>query len=89
MSPPPPLCAFAQLIRSHWGIENKNHWKRDAQWGEDQPRLRSAANARFLAVLRGALLALIIEPCPELFARHSRSHEKALRLIKSPLQPPK
>jgi hypothetical protein len=27
----------AHLSRGHWGVENKNHWKRDACWGEDAP----------------------------------------------------
>jgi predicted transposase YbfD/YdcC len=77
---------FAQVVRSHWGIENKIHWKRDAQWGEDQPRLRSAPNAQFLAILRGALLTLLDAPCPELFAKHRRLPAQALRLITSPLK---
>jgi predicted transposase YbfD/YdcC len=77
---------FAQIVRGHWGIENKIHWKRDAQWGEDQPRLRSAKNAQFLAILRGALLTLLDAPCPELFAKHRHRPAQALRLITSPLK---
>lgn len=76
---------LAAIIRGHWGIENKNHWKRDAQWGEDRPRQRVARTAQTLAVLRGALLALIREPCPQLFARHARHPQAALRLISAPL----
>ena len=76
---------FLEIIRSHWGIENKNHWKRDAQWGEDSPRQRNSRSAQFLAVLRGALLALIDEPCPPLFARCRRRPSCALRKISSPL----
>jgi predicted transposase YbfD/YdcC len=78
---------IAALVRSHWGIENKNHWKRDAQWGEDAPRQRNSATAMALAVLRGALLPLIREPCPALFARCRRRMASALRLLKSPLKP--
>lgn len=78
---------FATDIRSHWGIENKNHWKRDAQWREDTPRLRNPKSAQALAVLRGALLALCNEPCPQLFARHRRSPASAFRLINGPLIP--
>ncbi|MBN1309947.1 MAG: transposase [Anaerolineae bacterium] len=29
--------------REHWGIENKLHWIRDAQMGEDASRVRSAS----------------------------------------------
>jgi predicted transposase YbfD/YdcC len=78
---------FAEHIRSHWGIENKNHWKRDAQWGEDAPRFKNPKTAHALAILRGALLALCLEPCPTLFARHRSNPRAALRLINSPLQP--
>ena len=53
-----------EIIRSHWGIENKNHWKRDAQWGVDRPRQHSSPSAQVLAIPRGALLALIDEPLP-------------------------
>jgi hypothetical protein len=83
-TPPEQLAA---LVRSHWGIENKNHWKRDAQWGEDASRLRNSAAAMTLAVLRGALLPLIREPCPALFARCRRRMASALHLLKSPLRP--
>ena len=74
-----------EIIRSHWGIENKNHWKRDAQWGEDRPRQRNGHSAQVLAILRGALLALIDEPCPQLFARCRRRPSCALRMIAAPL----
>lgn len=76
---------FLEIIRSHWGIENKNHWKRDAQWGEDRPRQRNRRSAQVLAILRGALLALIDEPCPQLFARCRRRPSSALHKISAPL----
>ena len=74
-----------EIIRSHWGIENKNHWKRDAQWGVDRPRQHSSPSAQVLTILRGALLALIAEPCPQLFARCLRRLSCALRKIAAPL----
>ncbi len=50
----------AELIRNHWAVENKNHWRRDAtRWREDRSVRRKAQGARNLALLRGALLALI------------------------------
>ena len=78
--------SLAGLVRGHWGIENKNHWKRDAQWGEDRPRFKNPKSAHTLAVLRGALLALINEPCPALFARCRQRASHALNLINSPLK---
>jgi len=48
------------IIRGHWSVENKNHWRRDAIWGEDHCLLRAPNAACALALLRNALLALII-----------------------------
>jgi len=78
---------FAEYVRRHWGIENKNHWKRDAQWREDSPRFRNSKSAQFLAILRGAVLALCRLPCPTIFELHRRKPAAAFRLINSPLQP--
>ena len=75
-----------EIIRSHWSIENKNHWKRDAQMSEDAPRQKNAKPAQVLAILRGALLALIGEPCPALFARCQRTPSHARRILIAPLQ---
>jgi hypothetical protein len=40
-----------------------------------------------LAVLRGALLPLIREPSPALFARRRRRMPSGLRLLNAPLRP--
>jgi predicted transposase YbfD/YdcC len=46
--------------REHWSVENKNHWRRDATvWREDRSARRKPKGAKNLALLRGALLALI------------------------------
>ena len=50
----------ARQIRGYWGVENKVHWRRDAIGGEDQCRLRNANSACALALLRTALLALVV-----------------------------
>lgn len=83
-TPPKRLSAIA---KSHWAVENKNHWKRDALWQEDSPRFRRHASAMALALLRGALLSLIKEPAPSLFARCRRRPASAFHLIRSPLLP--
>jgi predicted transposase YbfD/YdcC len=50
---------WLQLIRNHWGgIENRNHWRRDACWGEDRTRSRNRNIVGALALLRNALLAI-------------------------------
>lgn len=48
-----------QLIRGHWGgVENRNHWSRDAIWREDATRSRNPNLVGNLALLRNALLAI-------------------------------
>jgi len=70
-----------QQIRAHWGIENKNHWKRDANWREDQPRLLTSALARLLALLRGALLGKIKGNAKAAFAHNARDLRCAFNQI--------
>jgi predicted transposase YbfD/YdcC len=75
------------LIRGHWGgVENRNHWRRDALMGEDRSRSRNATLLANLALLRNVLLhvmALELESqsLPQLRERlHSRPAH-ALRLL--------
>jgi hypothetical protein len=47
------------LVRGHWaGVENRNHWRRDACWLEDRTRSRNPNIVGALALMRNALLAL-------------------------------
>ena len=48
------------LIRGHWGgVENRNHWRRDALLGEDRSRSRNATLLANLALLRNVLLGVM------------------------------
>ena len=48
------------LIRGHWGgVENRNHWRRDALMGEDGSRSRNATLLANLALIRSALLQVM------------------------------
>lgn len=54
------------LIRGHWaGVEIRNHWRRDALWGEDHSRTRNNNALANIALVRDALLALLPEHYPE------------------------
>lgn len=47
-------------IRGHWGgVENRNHWRRDALLGEDGSRSRNATLLANLALLRNVLLGVL------------------------------
>lgn len=80
---------WQQLIRGHWGgVEIRNHWRRDAVWGEDASRTRNAAALANLALLRNALFALLPAHYPGL--SHPEIHERlhshpavALRVLRS------
>lgn len=53
---------WLDLIRGHWGgVENRNHWRRDALMGEDRSRSRNANLLANLALIRNALLAIVSE----------------------------
>ena len=52
--------AWINLIRSHWaGVENRNHWRRDATQGEDRTRLNNSPALINLALLRSVNLKLL------------------------------
>ena len=77
------------LIRGHWaGVEIRNHWRRDALWGEDRSRTRQPKALANLALLRSALLALLPEhypdtPLPVLSEMFAASPATGLRLLRA------
>lgn len=51
---------YNELIRGHWGgIENRNHWRRDAILEEDRTRTRNTNICSALALLRNTYLAIL------------------------------
>lgn len=77
------------LVRGHWGgVEIRNHWRRDAIWGEDRSRTRNLHALANLALLRNALLALLPEhypdvPLPEIHGRLCAHPLASLRLLRA------
>ncbi len=47
------------LVRQHWSIENRLHWRRDVTLREDDCQVRKGEAPRVLAVLNSFLLALL------------------------------
>jgi predicted transposase YbfD/YdcC len=47
------------LVRDHWAIENRLHWRRDVTLGEDHCQVRKGNTPRALAILNSFLLALL------------------------------
>jgi len=50
---------LAEIIRSHWGIENSLHWVLDVNFREDDCRIRDRASAANLAAIRRASVGLL------------------------------
>jgi len=48
-----------QVLRGHWGIENKLHWVRDVTLDEDRCQVRTGAAPQAFAALRNLALALL------------------------------
>ena len=56
---------WLELVRGHWaGVENRNHWRRDACGGEDRTRSRNPNVLINLALLRNATLRLLNHSYP-------------------------
>lgn len=51
--------AFAQNVRSHWGIENGLHWVLDVCFGDDASRVRNGHGPANFALLRRLALAVL------------------------------
>ncbi|MGH6755007.1 MAG: ISAs1 family transposase, partial [Bradyrhizobium sp.] len=52
---------LSELVREHWGIENRLHYIRDVTLGEDGCRVRKGAAPQILAAVRNAVIHLLAE----------------------------
>jgi predicted transposase YbfD/YdcC len=53
------VVTFAERVRGHWGIENRQHWVLDVAFREDDSRVRVGHGAENLGVLRRVALNLL------------------------------
>ncbi len=78
---------WLERIRGHWSVESANHWRRDQIWGEDREHGRNARRACNLALLRSALLGLLLRDGPinlsALTQDFASRPARALRLLRS------
>jgi len=56
---PPQVERLAELVRGHWGIENRLHWSLDVTFNEDQSRIREGHAAENAALLRRLALSIL------------------------------
>jgi len=52
----------AQVIRSHWSVENSLHWVLDVTFNEDASRIRQGDAAQNLGLIRRLSVSLLREP---------------------------
>ena len=50
---------LATLLRGHWGIENRLHWLRDVDFGEDASRIRIGKAPQTMAIFRNVAISLL------------------------------
>lgn len=76
---------LAALAWGQWSVENPNHWRRDALWGEDRCRLRNKNAACALALLRTAWLRPVLRcawgTTREVFERVAARPSQGLELL--------
>ncbi len=84
--PAPDLLA---LVRAHWHIENRSHWRRDVTLGEDDCKVSTGQVPRVLASLNNAVLALFdflnVDTVASQIRLFSASPQRALDLLLNPL----
>ena len=76
------------LVRGHWSVEKRTHWRRDALLAEDRIRSRNKRVVRSLVLLRNAALFVLLHAAPfdhvpETIERLARHPSMALALILS------
>jgi predicted transposase YbfD/YdcC len=50
---------LAELVRGHWGIENRIHWVRDVTFDEDRSQIRVGNAPRVMATLRNLAIGAL------------------------------
>lgn len=50
---------LAAIVRGHWGIENRLHWVRDVNFGEDASRIRTGHAPQVMAIFRNVAISLL------------------------------
>jgi predicted transposase YbfD/YdcC len=67
---------LADLLRSHWTIENGLHWVRDVTFAEDGSQVRTGAAPHVMAVLRNLVIGALSRAGPVNIAAALRRHAR-------------
>ena len=76
---------LAAIIRGHWGIEDRLHWVRDTDFGEDASQVRTASGPRIMASLRNLIITIVrlagVTSIAAALRYHARRPTRPLRTI--------
>jgi predicted transposase YbfD/YdcC len=76
---------LAEILRGHWGIEDRLHWVRDVVYDEDRSQIRTANGPQVMASLRNlAITILRLTATTNIAAalrHHARRPHRPLRTI--------
>jgi len=74
-----------ELVRAHWSIENRLHWRRDVSLGEDGCQSWQGQVPQVLAALNNGVLSLLdrlkVKNVPEAQRQLEADPAKALKLL--------
>jgi hypothetical protein len=72
-------------IQNHWSIENKPHWIKDVNLGEDQMSINNHNSVAIIAYLNNMALNTIrkagLEPTKDTFARITNKVNKLAKML--------
>ena len=73
------------LVRDHWAIENRLHWRRDVTLGEDACQTRTGSPPSLLAQINSAVLRLMdrmgVRTVPRQMRFFDAEYDQALDLV--------
>ncbi len=76
---------LATIIRGHWSIEDRLHWVRDMDSGEDRSQIRTGSGPRVMASLRNLVLTILrlagAISIAAALRHHARRPDRPLRTI--------
>jgi hypothetical protein len=74
-----------ELVRRHWAIENRLHWRRDVTLGEDRCQVRKGSAPLVLATLNSLVLAVFdflgVGNVPKQMRVFEAQPQRAVRLL--------
>jgi predicted transposase YbfD/YdcC len=74
-----------ELVRRHWAIENRLHWRRDVTLGEDHSQVRKGNAPQVWAVLNNLILAVLdflgVQNVPKQMRVFDAQPQRAVRLL--------